>query len=473
MAAAIVVSVSVGVMNSVLEKLAALMSDKYKKIKGLEEKVSNLKCELIYMNSVLEKMEQDADKLDQQDKIWRKDVIEMSYDIEDYIDDFIHRFGEAGDKVGTGILQKAYHYLITFMDRHRLANQFQEIENQVMQASKRRKRYKLHQCISTTTPVIVDPRLSAFYKESASLVGIDTQKEELVKWVMDEEQQLKVVSIVGFGGLGKTTLAKKVYDEVSGKFDCKALVSISQNPDMIRILNSVLKQLGLPTYSHACGEKDLIDDISRHLQDKRYFIVVDDLWDRQAWNTIGCVFPKNNLRSRVMITTRDEDVARACYDNHGCIHNMRRLSEQDSRKLFFNRIFGSEEDACPSQFEVVSCEILKKCGGLPLAIITVASILACHQNHKILKEHWEQHTKLEELWEYIQKCLATNEFEKESALKDMMNILDLSYKYLPHHLKACFLYLGNYPEDHKISRVELVRRWVAEGFVSIFKEWDV
>ncbi|XP_062195693.1 disease resistance protein RGA5-like [Phragmites australis] len=473
MEAAIVVSVSMGVVNPVLEKLTVLMGDKYKKIKGLEEKVSSLKRELSYMNSVLEKMEQDADKLDQQDKIWRKDVIEMSYDIEDYIDDFIHHFGEDGDKVGMGILQKAYRYLRTFKDRHRLVNQFQEIENQVMQVSKRRKRYKLDQCISITTPVIVDPRLSAFYKESASLVGIDTQKEELVKWVMDEGQQLKVVSIVGFGGLGKTTLANEVYREVSGKFDCKAFVSISQKPDMRMILNSVLKQLGLQTYSYACGEKDLIDDLCGHLQEKRYFIVVDDLWDIQAWNTIGCVFLKNNLRSRVMITTRDEDVARACYDNHGCIHNMRRLSEQDSRKLFFNRIFGSEEDACPSQFEVVSCEILKKCGGLPLAIITVASILACHQNHKILKEHWEQHTKLKELWEYIQKCLATNEFEKESALKDMINILDLSYKYLPHHLKACFLYLGSYPEDHEISRVELVRRWVAEGFVSISKEWDV
>ncbi|KAF8668268.1 hypothetical protein HU200_052322 [Digitaria exilis] len=143
---------------------------------------------------------------------------------------------------------------------------------------------------------------------------------------------------------------------------------------------------------------------------------------------------------------------------------MKPLSEHDSRKLFFCRIFGSE-DACPSQFEKVSFEILRKCGVLPLAIITVAGILACHP------------TRLVEQWEHIQDCLAS-QYAENPSLEDMMHILDLSYKNLPRHLKACFLYLGSYPEDHTICRDELVRRWVAEGFVTVSAshrrdEWDV
>ncbi|GJN16254.1 hypothetical protein PR202_gb03300 [Eleusine coracana subsp. coracana] len=100
----------------------------------------------------------------------------------------------------------------------------------------------------------------------------------------------------------------------------------------------------------------------------------------------------------------------------------------------------------------VSCEILKKCGGLPLAIITVASILA------------NQPTKIKEQWEYIKNSLSV-ELAEDSTLEDMMHILDLSYKNLPRHLKACFLYLGIYPEDWEIRRNELVRQWVAGGFV--------
>lgn len=133
---------------------------------------------------------------------------------------------------------------------------------------------------------------------------------------------------------------------------------------------------------------------------------------------------------------------------------MKPLNDQDSRKLFNNRIFGPDsEDACPPQFTDVSREILKKCRGLPLAIITVASILAC------------QRTRLKEEWEHIKDCLAAQE-PATSNLNDMMHILDLSYKFLPRRLQACFLYLGTYPEDFDIEKDDLVGKWVSEGFVS-------
>ncbi|CAL5009432.1 unnamed protein product [Urochloa decumbens] len=451
MAAAAVVSVSMGVLKPVLAKLATLMGDEYKKIKGLRRKVTSLQRELRDMDAFLEKMDS-ADELDPQAKNWRKDIIEMSYDIEDCIDDFMQRVGQANNKAG--ILRKAFKYLWTFKDRYHLANQFEEIEAQVMKASELRHRYKLDQCISVTATVAVDPRLSTIYKESTSLVGIDAQKNELVNRAMDKEQQLKVMVIVGFGGLGKTTLANEVYREVGEKFDCKAFVSVSQKPEMIGLFNSLLSQLGLGTYFDACQLQDPINKLRRHLQDKRYFIIVDDLWDTIAWEeTIQYAFPKNDQCSRVMITTRNENVARSCCSNNKCIHNMKPLGDHDSRKLFFDRMF-RPEDTCPLDLTTVSCEILKKCGGVPLAIITMASMLACQLTRSSKGQ-----------WEYIQNLLATN-FETKSKYERMMYILDLSYKNLPRHLKACFLYLGSYPEDHKIGRAELVRRWVAEGFVS-------
>jgi hypothetical protein len=259
-------------MNPLLGKLAMLMGDEYKKLKGLPHEVSFLTSELNSMKALLEKMDY-ADELDPQAKNWRKDIIEMSYDIEDYIDGFIHHIGEANHKVG--FLRKASHTLRAIMDRYRISNQIQEIKARVFQASERRMRYKIDDCISVPTrSIFVDPRLSALYKESTNLVGIHKQKEDLVKWVTDEGQQLKVMSIVGFGGLGKTTLANEVYHEVGGQFNCIIFVSISQKPDMTRLLNGILShQLHLPPPSYSCDVKDLIDILGGYLQDKRYIFM--------------------------------------------------------------------------------------------------------------------------------------------------------------------------------------------------------
>lgn len=261
-------SASMGVMNPILAKLTTLMGDEYKKFKGLRKEASFLKYELNSMKALLEKMD-NADDLDPQAKNWRRDIIDMTYDIEDYIDDFMHHLGEANDKVG--ILQKASHILRAIKDRYRIANQFQEIKSRVLQASERRMRYKVDECISIPISTSIDPRLSALYKESSNLVGIDKQKEHLVKLIRDEGQQLKVVSIVGFGGLGKTTLANEVYREVKGQFSCNIFVSISQNPDMTKLLSGVLsQQLHLSPPSYACEVKDLIDMLGVYLQEKRY-----------------------------------------------------------------------------------------------------------------------------------------------------------------------------------------------------------
>jgi hypothetical protein len=132
-------------------------------------------------------------------------------------------------------------------------------------------RYKIDDCISSTSGSIpVDPRVSAIYKEAAGLVGIDGPKKDLASWLTDTQKKLKVVSIVGFGGLGKTTLAKQVYDEIGGQFSCKAFVSVSQRPDMIRLLSGLQLKLGLKKSSRDCEVQDIIGSLREHLTHERY-----------------------------------------------------------------------------------------------------------------------------------------------------------------------------------------------------------
>ncbi|KQJ93329.1 hypothetical protein BRADI_3g03882v3 [Brachypodium distachyon] len=449
-----IVSTTAGMMKPLVGKLAMLMGDDYNMLTGMRTQVSFLEKELSAMSAALEKMElMDDEHFDPQAKNWRDHVREMSYDMEDCVDDFMRDLGSA-NATSSGFVQKITQFFQTMWASYQIGRRIEELKVLALEANERRLRYKIDDYINSASGVVpIDPRISAIYQEAAGLVGIDGPREELVGWLKDSSRKLKVVSIVGFGGLGKTTLAKQVYDEIRGQFGCKAFVPVSQRPDMTSLLTGLQLKLGMEESSRVHELQDIIDNLRKYLTNKRYLIVVDDLWDHSAWNAISCAFPENGTGSRIIVTTRVEDVARgACFNHRECIYRMKPLKEEESRRLFFNRVFGSE-DACPQQFEEISDEILKKCGGLPLAIITIASLLASHQAGSRSD------------WESIRNSLGAK-FATKPTLEEMRSILNLSYMHIPLHLRVCFLYLGMYPEDHEINRDDLVRQWIAEGFVN-------
>uniref|UniRef100_A0ACD5TB87 Uncharacterized protein n=1 Tax=Avena sativa TaxID=4498 RepID=A0ACD5TB87_AVESA len=446
-----IVSVTTGVMNPLIGKLTKLLGDEYKKLTGVRKQVSFLKDELSAMKALLDRMEL-MDKLDPSAKNWRDHVREMSYDMENCIDDFMHEIDGADAKAG--FVKKMAKRLRRLGRRHQIANRIEELKVLAEEANAWRKRYNIDECVNSVPSVVaLDPRLSAIYKEAAGLIGIDGPREKLVSLLMDNSQdKFRVVSIVGFGGVGKTTLAKQVYDQIGGQFNCKAFFSVSQRPDLKSLLIGLQRKLGMNESSHAHELQDIIDLLRQYLKPKRYFILVDDVWDISAWNIISCALPKNSNGSIAMVTTRLDDVALwACRSNRACIYRMKNLEEQDSRRLFFNRVFGSE-NICPPQFKDISSEILKKCAGLPLAIITIASLLASNEARSLNE------------WESIKNALGAKS-PTQPTLEEMRSILNLSYIHLPLHLRPCLLYLGMYPEDRDIQRDDLVWQWIAEGFV--------
>ncbi|XP_047083854.1 disease resistance protein RGA5-like [Lolium rigidum] len=440
------VSASTGVMNSLLGKLTTLMGDEYRKLKGVRNKVVSLHEEFSSMNALLVKLA-GMDELDVQAKVWRDQVREMSYDIEDCIDDFMHDLEVKG--ATTGFLKKTAERFKKLKVRHQIAHKINGIEARVLQVHERRIRYKLDEYNPTTCIVHIDPRALAIFADAAGLVGIDTPRDELVELLMDQGRELKVASIVGFGGLGKTTLANEVCREIKGKFTCHAFVSVSLNPDIPRLLQNLLLKLTRQQSSPSSSLDDVITNIREYLLNERYFIIIDDLWDTPAWDIIKCAFPENNHGSRVLTTTRIYSVAAACCSKgNGCVFKMNSLNEHDSRRMFFSRIFGSE-DSCPTELEDISKDILRKCGGLPLAIISISSLLA---------------DQPKTTFEYVRKSLGFM-FDGNPTLDQMRQILELSFRNLPNHLKTCLLYLGMYPEDYEIYRVDLLRQWMVEGFV--------
>ena len=154
----------------------------------------------------------------------------------------------------------------------RCEEQIQELKARVLEAGHRRKRYKIDAAVTSTRVVPVDRRLPALYADLRGLVGVNGPREEIVRLLEDGEERMKVVSVVGAGGLGKTTLANQVYRSIGDRFDCKSFVSLSQNPDMGMIFRTMLSQLKKDECElTGSGDKEqLINELRDFLQDKRY-----------------------------------------------------------------------------------------------------------------------------------------------------------------------------------------------------------
>ncbi|KQJ85952.1 putative disease resistance RPP13-like protein 3 [Brachypodium distachyon] len=461
----ILVSAATGALGPVLGKLATLAGDEYKRLKGIRGEIESLSRELTAIDVFLEKMSEEEPE-DPQDKAWMKEVRELSYDAEDSLDDFMARVAARPRPSPGGCMGKVMGFVGRTKDRHRIAKAIEDLKIQAVEVSQRNARYNrpgppaaaaAAVAAAPTEPRQVDPRALAIFEDASKLVGVEEPKEEVIQLLADEgestqqQQPLKVVAIVGSGGLGKTTLANRVYQELKRGFDCHAFLSVSQNPDMVSVMSNILSQLD-KKYSATAKEHlpQLITKVGEFLADKRYFIVVDDIWKVETWDVIKYAFPTTSYGSKIITTTRINVVAQSCRSSFiGHIYNMRPLDMTYSRQLFYGRLFNSEEK-CPSYLKEISSQILEKCAGLPLAIIAIAGLLADKASKK---DKWEQ------VMDSVGRAL------RNASVDVMVNVISLSYLDLPRHLKTCLLYLSIFPEDHTINKENLIRRWIGEGFI--------
>ncbi|XP_044454063.1 disease resistance protein RGA5 isoform X2 [Triticum aestivum] len=450
-----------------IPKLADLLVGEYKLHKNVKKNIEDLLKELESMNVALIKIgEVPRDQLDKQDKLWADDVRELSYVIEDVVDKFLVRVDHIQPDDATnkfkGLMKRTTKLLKKVKDKYGIAHAIKDIQEQLQKVAARRDRNKVV-VPNPTEPITIDPCLRALYAEATELVGIYGKRDEELMRLLSMEgddaskNRLKKVSIVGFGGLGKTTLARAVYEKIKGDFDCRAFVPVGQNPDMKKVLRDILIDLsdGNPQSDLSILDVNhLIKKLHQFLENKRYLVIIDDIWDEKLWEHINFAFSnRNNLGSRLITTTRIVSVSNSCCSlDHDSVYQMEPLSVDDSRRLFYKRIFPFES-GCPNEFEQVSTDILKKCGGVPLAIITIASALAGGQKVKPKCE-----------WDVLLQSLGSG-LTEDNSLEEMRRILSFSYYNLPSHLKTCLLYLCIYPEDSTIDRDGLIWKWVAEGFV--------
>uniref|UniRef100_A0A0E0BM84 ALOG domain-containing protein n=1 Tax=Oryza glumipatula TaxID=40148 RepID=A0A0E0BM84_9ORYZ len=393
--------------------------------KGAEEEIPLIKQDLEEIISVLHghcsepKLENHAMVV----RCWMKEVRELSYDIEDCIDQYEHAATATRSRTGPNIRRRKFNQwhgkMIPWVpwklkQRLWMANKIREFS---LRAQEALQRHTIGDVSSTSS------RQPMRFMESAGLVGINAAVNKLENLLdVCGEEKLKVVSIVGVGGVGKTTLANKLYCKLQRQFECRAFVQTSQKTDMRRLLINILSQVQPHQSTDNWKVHSLISSIRTHLQDKRYLIIIDGLWATSTWDVIKCALPDGNSSSRILTTTEIEDLAlQSCSYDLKFIFKMKPFGEGDSRKLFFSIVFGSHSK-CPPEVSETLYDIVRKCGGLPLAIVTVASLLASQ-------------LEKQEQWDYINKSLGYG-LMANPTLEGMKQLLNICYNNLPQHLKG-------------------------------------
>nr|ALO70080.1 NBS-LRR-like resistance protein [Oryza sativa] len=486
---AAVVSSTEGVVHILLGKLGEFLSDKYVLLSGVRREIQELKDDLESMNACLRDLAAAGDyHQTQQTRTWMKQVREVAYDAEDCIDSFRYHVG--GDRyrdedLAGWLRRTVLRPLTTLRAMYKLAAEVQSLKARALMVSERRLRYKLEPPAAASSSGEYAPRCYDDLDRRLPALSVDESRRR-------PQQDQSRPQAAGHGrrrrrlgppeGGVHRRLRRPRQDDAGGDGvqeprgaghpaqgirDGDPELQPSSSAGIVG--GAALRANARFTLLHEEDDhgsrrilrgietKDipqLLAHCSTHLRDKRYFVVVDDVWSLEDWASLKPAFPDNDIHSRVVITTRNRQVAESCCSLPvDRVYSMDVLQDDQSRKLFFNTVFRSNK--CPAGYrrlETISGNILAKCGGLPLAIVSVGGMLAQAENKTPA--------------EWMKVCDRLGSRLSTSAMMERMRrIMSLSYHDLLYHLKACFLYLSVFREGYEIKRGPLVRRWAAEGFV--------
>lgn len=330
------------------------------------------------------------------------------------------------------------------------AHKIKDIRERLDGIAKERENLRLRELTDTGRfEILRRPPTSSLVDESA-VFGREEDKENIIKFLLSEDRtsSVSVLPILGFGGLGKSTLAQIIYNDtrVTEHFDVKMWVFVSQNFNDIKLTNAVIEAV-TKSKSDLTNLNMLQETLAEKLKGKKFFLVLDDVWNenRAIWEKACLPLKAGRSGSKVLVTTRNQRVAEITGTKPP--YQLRRLSENDCWTLFCRAAFAEDEFA-DEKLKAIGKEIVAKLGGVPLAAKTVGSMLYAKYN----EDDWNK-VLTSEYWE-----LPMNE-------NDIIPPLKLSYQTLPSHLKQCFSYCSIFQKGYAFDKDKLIKIWMAQGFL--------
>ncbi|XP_028549170.1 disease resistance protein RGA2-like [Dendrobium catenatum] len=457
------------ILDAFMSKFSTLLTDfvhdQVIMLLGVKDELQMLHNKMRRIQCLLKDAEKKKFNESSSTELWLSELKDVMYDAEDIIDlcriegNQLLANQNPKSKSSSVCCDFSSAFLSCFTSvpfRHEIGNKIKDINERLEHIYEDRKRYKLEKSMISKTPQFTLPD----YRKTSSLVDsyvVGREVEDVANSLADRlvgekvDEKCSVFVVTGMGGIGKTTLAKKIFNhpKIQTYFNKKVWVCVSETYVETELLKEVIRGVN-PNYKDAITKAELEPILSDSVAlAQSLFLVLDDVWRGNVWDELLRVpLQQSNVNVKILVTTRYENVAK---EMKAGIHHVNRLSEESSWDMLRRRLFSEQEEELANDLKELGLKIVNKCEGLPLAIKVIAGVL-------VTKE------RTRKAWQIFLKNYAWS--SSELFDEQIRGALRLSFEDLPSHLKQCFLYFSLYPEDAELDLEEFALLWVAEGFVT-------